>query len=146
MGLTDRFLAYAAAFEESFADDDWSRIEPYFTEGAVYETKADPPFGGVQTGRVAVLAQLKQALDGFDRLFSTRTLELLEGPTGTNGEVWFRWAAVYTLADAPDLRIEGEERVTYDGDRISRLEDTIPADSVARATAYMGEHAAKLGG
>ena len=146
MSLTDRFLAYAAAFEESFADDDWSRIEPYFTEDAVYETKADPPFGGVHTGRAAILTQLKQALDGFDRLFSSRKLELLEGPKETSGEVWFRWAALYALAGAPDLRIEGEERLTYDGDRIARMEDTITAGSVAQATAYMGEHAAKLGG
>ena len=44
MGMTDSFLAYAAAFEDAYATDDWSKIEPYFTEDAVYETFAEAPF------------------------------------------------------------------------------------------------------
>ena len=32
MGIADRYQAYADAFEESYVDDDWSRIEPFFTE------------------------------------------------------------------------------------------------------------------
>ena len=27
MSIADRYLAYAEAFEESMADDDWSRLE-----------------------------------------------------------------------------------------------------------------------
>ena len=37
MSIPDRYQAYAEAFEESYVDDDWSRIEQYFTEDAVYE-------------------------------------------------------------------------------------------------------------
>ena len=37
MSILDRYLAYADAFELSYADDDWSRLEPYFTPAAVYE-------------------------------------------------------------------------------------------------------------
>jgi hypothetical protein len=34
--LTQRFEAYAADFELTFVDDDWSRLEQYFTDDAVY--------------------------------------------------------------------------------------------------------------
>ena len=37
MSIKDRYQAYADAFEESYVDDDWSRMEQYFTEDAVYE-------------------------------------------------------------------------------------------------------------
>ena len=36
MSIVDRYQAYADAFEESFEDDSWSRLEEFFTEDAVY--------------------------------------------------------------------------------------------------------------
>jgi hypothetical protein len=48
-----------------------------------------------------------------------------EGPLEKDGGVWMRWAATYTLASAPDCRMEGEERAVFAGDRIRRLEDSI---------------------
>ena len=38
----ERFGQYAAAFEQAFESDDWSVLEPYFTEDAVYESSASP--------------------------------------------------------------------------------------------------------
>ena len=35
MNIKDRFLEYADAFEITYEDNDWSRLEPFFTEGAV---------------------------------------------------------------------------------------------------------------
>ena len=35
MGPTDRYVAYAAAFEEAYASDNWAQLEPFFTEDAV---------------------------------------------------------------------------------------------------------------
>ena len=32
MSIVDIYLAYAAAFEETFVDDDWSRLERFFAE------------------------------------------------------------------------------------------------------------------
>ena len=61
MSIQDRYQAYADAFEESYEDDDWSRIGPYFTEDAAYE--GDPP----GEGREGVVTKLKNAVDGFDR-------------------------------------------------------------------------------
>ncbi|SVE51237.1 uncharacterized protein METZ01_LOCUS504091, partial [marine metagenome] len=31
------YAEYASAFEETFGDDDWSRLEKYFSEDARYE-------------------------------------------------------------------------------------------------------------
>lgn len=46
MSQVRRFQEYADAFEKVFENDDWSVLEPYFTEDAVYETIAGPPFWG----------------------------------------------------------------------------------------------------
>jgi len=32
-----RFAAYAAAFEKAYEDDEWSALEEFFSEDAVYE-------------------------------------------------------------------------------------------------------------
>ncbi len=56
MSLTAQFVAYAAAFEKAYVSDDWSLVEPFFTEEAVYEVALDPPMGGCFEGRAAILA------------------------------------------------------------------------------------------
>ena len=60
MGIAERYQAYADAFEESLEDDDWSRIEQYFTDDAVYEGEPKA------RGNAAVLARLKNAVVRID--------------------------------------------------------------------------------
>ena len=139
-----RFQQYADAFEEFFERDDASILEPYFTEDAVSETLADPPLGGRQEGRAAVIAELKASLDSFDRRFESRELEVLEGPEDRDGAVWMRWRARYRVSDAPRLELEGEETVTFEGDRIRRLEDRFPPDAPKSMLAWLSAHGAKL--
>ena len=98
--MIDRFLAYAVAFEEGVKSDDWSVVEPFFTEDAVYETNNGPPFGGKREGRAAILAFFKQSLDEFDRRFDSREGDLLEGPTEKDGSVWIKFVATYRVAGA----------------------------------------------
>lgn len=142
----DRFAAYAAAFERFVASRDGAVLEPFFTEGAVYETIGGPPFEGVVEGRDAVIAALAGSLDGFDRRFATRELATLDGPRADGDRVWFRWRATYSKPGLPDLAIEGEETATFEGERIARLEDRFTDASVKEATAYLGTHAAALFG
>ncbi len=144
MSLVDRFTAYAAAFEDAYASDDWSKLDPFFTEDAVYETFADPPFGGSVTGREAIKAHFKQVCAAFDRRFDSRAVELLAPPVDRGGAVWFRWAAIYTRGGAPALRMEGEETAVFEADRIRRLEDRMPPATVQSTQAYLAEHGAKL--
>jgi hypothetical protein len=144
MGQIERYAAYAAAFEEAYASDNWSVLEPFFTEDAVYEFIAPAPFGGKYEGRAAVLAQFKNSVNGLDRRFNSRTIDVLEGPSEKDGGVWVRWAGTYTLTGAPDFRMEGEERAVFAGDRIRRLTDSITDAEAGRAGTYFAQHGAKL--
>ena len=144
MSLVQRFMAYADAFEAAYASDDWSKLDPYFTADAVYETIADAPFGNRAEGRERVKAYFKEMVDNLDRRFASRRVDFIEGPTERSGKIWFRWAATYTLADAPPLRLEGEETAEFEGDRIRRLEDRMATAATQQTMQYMVEHGAKL--
>ena len=74
MSHLERFAAYAAAFEKAYASDDWSLVEPFFTEDAVYEVPLDPPIGGRFEGRPAILAYFKDVTARFDRHFASREI------------------------------------------------------------------------
>ncbi len=144
MNLIQRFASYAAAFEKAVAGNDWAAVEPCFSEDAVYETFGPAPFAGRHAPRSAVLAGLRASLDGFDRRFESRELELLEGPRESGSEVWVRWRATYRVAGAPPLAIEGEETAVFRGERICRLEDRFEPASAERTTRFLREHADKL--
>ena len=73
MDPAKRFLEYATAFEQTYADDDWSRLEPYFSEDAVYSSTGEAPLGGRWQGRRQVLEHLRQSLDALDRRFDERS-------------------------------------------------------------------------
>ena len=90
------------------------------------------------------MAQLKASRDSFDRRFESRELEIVEGPEDRDGAVWMRWRARYRVSDAPPLDMEGEETVTFDGDRIRRLEDRFPPDAPKAMLAWLSEHGSKM--
>jgi ketosteroid isomerase-like protein len=145
MSNTANFGVYAAAFEKAFESDDWSLVEPFFTEDASYEVYLDPPMGGCFEGRAAILAYFKTALDEFDRRFESRDLALLEGPKEDGESVWVRGKATYRAAGVPDLVLELEEIAYFDGDRIRRLEDRYEPAMEQQIVAYLKEHGEKLG-
>ena len=99
----ERFFAYAAAFEKAYASDDWSRVEPYFHDDAVYDSGMGAPLGGRLEGRAAILAYFKRVLDRFDRRFESRELALLDGPRTTGDSVWIRGRATYRAAGVPHV-------------------------------------------
>ena len=140
-----RFAAYAAAFEKSFASDDWSHVEPFFTESAVYAVDLDPPMGGVFEGRSAILAYFKEVLDRFDRRFASREIALLEGPKEEGDSVWIRGSATYRAPGVPAFVLELKEIVRFAGDRIDRLEDHYEPAMKKAISEYLGAHGAKLG-
>ena len=140
MSILDRYQAYADAFEVSYEDDDWSRIEPYFTEDAVYE--GDPEDA---QGRDAVLAKLKGGVDGFDRNMDSRTPDF--NPPSIDGDTLrMQWSVTYTKAGAPDLVISGVETATFEGDRIARLRDDIDPAAQKAMGEWMAAHGALLQG
>jgi SnoaL-like domain len=139
MAIQDRYLAYADAFEETYADDDWSRIEPYFTEGAVYEGEPDAK------GRAAVLAKLKGGIDGFDRRMDSRRVEF-EKPTVEGNTLVVRWKGIYTKKGRPDLVLSGTETALFEGDRIVRLRDTFDPAAQKAMGEWMAAHGSSLQG
>jgi hypothetical protein len=139
-----RLGAYAAAFEESYASDDWSFVEPFFAENAVYDAGIDLFMGGRFEGRAAILAYFKAVLDGFDRRFDSRELELLEGPFETGQTLRFTGRATYRAAGVPDLVLVLEEIIRFEGDRILHLEDRYDDDMIEAIRSYLNEHGDKL--
>lgn len=137
MSLVERFQAYADAFERTYADDDWSRLEQYFTEDAAYSTTANRLR---VEGRATVFAVLQASVSSFDRRCSTRTLVTTKGPSEHGNEVRREWAATYTLDGAPDIRISGSERAVFDGHRIQLLEVTMTPETLSRLMSYAATH------
>lgn len=145
MSKIARFAAYAAAFEKAVETDDWSVLEPFFTEDAVYEVPLGPPLGGRFEGRPTILRYFKAALDGFDRRFASRELALLEGPREEADSVWIRGSATYRAAGVPDFVLELEETVHFEGDRIRLLADHYEPAMAKAIDAYVAAYGGKLG-
>ena len=145
MSRIARFAEYAAAFEKAFESDDWSVLQPYFTEDAVYDSPLPSPFGGRPEGRQAVLDYFERTLDGLDRRFATRELQLLEGPVEEGDTVWVRGSATYRADGVPDFALELKETVHFEGDRIRLLEDEYTPEMTRRLVDYVREHGERLG-
>ena len=64
MSIMERFIAYAQDFEQTYVDDDWSRLTPYFKPDAVYEVAGSMP--AKLTGAATIFRGIKKSLDNFD--------------------------------------------------------------------------------
>ncbi len=140
MSIEERYLAYAAAFEESYEDNDWSRIAQYFTEDAIYEGAPEDA-----RGREAVLAKLKGGVDAFDRRMDSRSPDF-QTPTIDGDTLTMKWNMRYTKASCPDLVISGVETAIFEGDRIKLLRDTFDPDAEKGMGEWMAAHGAALQG
>lgn len=138
MSITDRYLEYAAAFEASYADDDWSHLEPFFTEDAVYTGGAESA-----SGRETLLAYLKNSVDSFDRKMDSRSISL-DAPSETADSVRTNLTVTYTKSGCPDLVISGREIAEFDGERIARLTDEFDSTAEQAMGEWMAAHAEKL--
>jgi len=142
MSRIDRYQEYVEAFEETFEDDDWTRLEAYFAEDAAYDTGQGPD--SVVGGREAVLGYLKTSLDTFDRLLDSRELEFVGDPEEEGDRVTIGWKARYTKAGAPDLVISGKEMAEFSGDRIKLLRDEFDESAAEAMRSWMAEHGSLL--
>ncbi len=142
MSYLNRFAEYAAAFEETFVDDNWERLEPYFTEEAVYL----PGDGTEARGRDEVFATLRKSIDSLDRRFDSRSMGDTPPPTESGNVVTLVWTLILAKQGAPDLILSGREYATFAGDRIERLEDVFDDGVVESLGDWMREHGASLDG
>ena len=137
MSIKDRYLAYAAAFEESYEDDDWSRLAQYFTPDAVYEGEPEA------RDRQAVLDRLRNAVSDFDRRMDSRTINFGE-PVEEGDVVTVGWRVAYTKNGCPDLVITGKEIALFEGDQIKNLRDDFDDGVAAAMSDWMTEYGAQL--
>lgn len=139
MSIQDRFLEYANDFEISYIDNDWSRLEPYFSAGAIY----DSGLGDIAHGLPAVMAKLEGAVDGFDRLMDTRTVDFT--PPITEGDtVRTHWTAHYSKAGVPDLQFGGTEYARFEGDQIAHLRDELDSGTEEVLGNWLAQHGESL--
>jgi hypothetical protein len=143
MNIKDRFLEYADAFEITYEDNDWSRLESFFTEGAVYETLPIELFGESASSLAAVMAKLEGSINGLDRLMDTRVVELT--PPITEGDtVRTNWTASYSKSGLPDLKIGGIEYARFEGDRIALLRDELDPGTEGELASWLAQHGESL--
>lgn len=115
-------MAYAADFELSYTDDDWTRVRNHFAEDVVYEVKAES-FGCKLVGREAIVAGLKKSLDGFDRRFDTREIELVGEPK-IDGEVLSAaWKVHYAKAGYDPFTLRGSSTARCVDGKVLHLMD-----------------------
>src|SRR5262249_26017235 len=122
MDIVQQFMAYAGDFERTLADDDWQRLRRYFADDAVYEVKADA-FGCRLTGPTAIFAGIRKSLNGFDRKFSSRDIDVTSGPDVAGDEMRMSWSVPHHKEGRPPLVLGGRSMVRYAGDKIAYLAD-----------------------
>jgi hypothetical protein len=123
------FMAYAAAFEQTYADDNWQRLEPFFTEDATYEVSGIPG-GGVMHGREAIFRGIKKSLDGFDRRMTSRQIVPTAPPTESENRVTLQGLVRYVRDGAP-VEMNATIVVEFTGGKTSHMHDTFALDAAA---------------
>jgi hypothetical protein len=144
MAILEQFLAYAADFELTVVDDDWSRLRRYFAADAVYEVQS-ARFGCRLAGPTAIFAGMKKSLDGFDRRFSRRDIAVADGPTVDGDEIRVGWSVTYGMDGQPPFTLRGRSVVRYRGDQIASLVDSYDDAAVdADLTAWQRQTGIRL--
>ena len=143
MGIIERFVAYAADFEKTLADDDWSRLTQYFSEDAVYRVESNL-FGCELTGRDNIFAGMKKSLDGFDRNFREREIAMTKGPDVEGDEMRISWTVTYHGDDLPDFVLRGKSLARVRAGEIVLLVDFYDERVNAEVADWMRETGLKL--
>ena len=143
MDIMQRFLAYAGDFERTLADDDWDRLRPYFADDAVYEVQAEA-FGCRLVGPAAIFAGIKKSLNGFDRKFDKRDIDVTSGPEISADEIRMGWAVTYQAEGRSPFVLRGRSAVRYAGDKIAHLCDSYDPSVGAELATWQRENGVRL--
>lgn len=135
MSTMETFLAYANDFEKTYKDDDWTRLRKYFADDAVYEVKAQS-FGCRLQGPDAIFQGIKKSLDGFDRRFESRALQITSAPEVDGDEIRIGWEVSYTLRDLPPYLLSGRSMARLQEGKIVYLSDAYEPSVEAAAQAW----------
>ena len=142
MNNIDIFNHFAAAFEATVKDDNWSRLGGYLAEDATYLNVGGPD--PKSEGRDAIIKFLKKDVANSDRRFDSRTLIALTEPAIKGDRLSRKWRCTYTLEGAPDLVVEGEARYRFEDSLIKEIEEEITGESMQNLQKWMGSYGDKL--
>lgn len=124
------FGAYAADFEKSLQDDDWTRLEQYFSPDASYR----PGDGSEARGREGVIQALKTSVALLERKCDSRDLVGEPEISEAGDTVTLKYCLKYTRAGMPDMQLAGYETLQYSNGVIVAMEDVI--DDAANVFAW----------
>ncbi len=134
-----RFMKYAADFEKTLADDDWSRLRQYFADDAVYEVDSEG-FGCSLRGPDAIFTGIKKSLDGMDRKFDGRDLAVTSGPDVDADGLRMGWQVTYRKEGKTPYVLNGRSEVRYRDGRIVHLADRYDPSEGPKAAAWMQQN------
>ena len=138
MGIQKKFAEYIQAFEESYEDDDWSRLTKYFTPAAVYLTGD----GQKVSGRANIIFYLKESVENFDRQFNLR-VPVFDDLIQTDNIMSTTWTFTYKMKDAPDLVTSGIEIAEFEDHTICQLRSNFDEGVMERSQEWFKEHGKK---
>ncbi|HEV7733996.1 MAG TPA: nuclear transport factor 2 family protein [Candidatus Binatia bacterium] len=142
--LLGRFLAYAQAFESTYADDDWTRLEPFFAPDAVYRVLGSQGWDCVVEGRENIFRAIKKFLDEFDR-HCAREIKPGSSPPSVEGDVVrVAGVALYRRGASDELKLEIELMAEYRDGLIVALSDVYPVSTGVHMKAWMKRWGAGL--
>ncbi|MEP1470142.1 MAG: nuclear transport factor 2 family protein [Halieaceae bacterium] len=143
------FMDYAAEFEKTYVDNDWSRLNAYFPEDAVYEVRGGPMACRIQ-GREAIFKGIQKSLDGLDRRFDGREIELLEGPdiqdVPGGEEISIAWRITYTRENCPAVQLPGRSVFAIDGGKIVAMRDEYDDAEMGELQAWIEQYGDDIDG
>lgn len=137
MNVLELFIAYADDFEKTYDDDNWQRLEKYFSPHAIYRVHSKS-MGCELVGPEAIFKGLKKSLDGFDRLFAKRSIAVVEDGIQTTADTFaVDWHATYLVEGHPDLLLAGRSEATYRDGLITLLEDSYTDEAESKVEQWM---------
>jgi ketosteroid isomerase-like protein len=135
--MIGHFLRYAQAFEQTYADDDWSRLDEFLAPDVVYRVLGTDGWDCVVEGRQAVYAAIRKFLDGFDR-HCTRRVSPGSAPPSVEGDcLRVTGSATYRRGDSDELVLDMELMAEFRDGAIVALSDVYPVATVRRMTPWM---------
>ena len=140
INAVETFRAYSDAFEETYLDNNWDRIAPYFAPDITYRNAE----GEILTGRLAALDYLKASVDSLDRRFDVREFVKTPEIRGDDDKVTMIFTVRYRKEGAPDLVLSGREIATFSDNRIRQMDDEFDDCTFARFATWMEKYGALL--
>ena len=119
MSNLDIFATYAAAFEKSLNDNNWTRLEQYFTEDASYK----PGDGTEGVGKAGVIQSLQDSVNALERKCDSRELIGQPGISEAGDTITLSYKIKYAKKGVGDFLLIGIETIEYSEGLIQKMED-----------------------